>query len=75
MEGEQAIQWKQTWAYWLRLMSKSGVHNSFVGYAFYSGFPSAFLVLLSLTIALAYSWKHRATQYFHRSSDQLSLWF
>jgi len=39
---------------------RSGVHNSFVGYAFYSGFPSAFLVLLSLIIALVYSWRLRS---------------
>jgi hypothetical protein len=40
--------------------SKSGVHNSFVGYAFYSGFPSALLVAWAFVLALAGSWRRRA---------------
>jgi O-antigen ligase len=40
--------------------NKSGVHNSFIGYAFYSGFPSALLVAWAFVLALAGSWRHRA---------------
>ena len=39
---------------------KSGVHNSFVGYAFYSGYPSALLVLLAFALAIVGSWRHRS---------------
>jgi hypothetical protein len=39
---------------------KSGVHNSFIGYAFYSGFPSAALVVLAFLLAAAGSWRCRA---------------
>jgi hypothetical protein len=39
---------------------RSGVHNSFVGYAFYSGFPSALLVVLALVLAIVGSWRRRS---------------
>jgi hypothetical protein len=39
---------------------KSGVHNSFVGYAFYSGFPSALLVVLAFVLAIVGSWRRRS---------------
>ena len=39
---------------------KSGVHNSVIGYAFYSGFPSAALVLLTFLLAGARSWRYRS---------------
>jgi len=38
---------------------KSGPHNSFIGYAFYSGFPSAILVVFVFVFALKSCWKHR----------------
>jgi O-antigen ligase len=43
--------------------SKSGVHNSFIGYAFYSGFPSAILVVLVFLWAGFGSWRHRAREH------------
>jgi hypothetical protein len=39
---------------------KSGAHNSLVGYAFYSGYPSAILVALVFIIALVSCWRFRA---------------
>lgn len=39
---------------------KSGAHNSFVGYAFYSGFPSAILVMIAFLMALINTWRYRA---------------
>jgi O-antigen ligase len=39
---------------------KSGVHNSFVGYALYSGFPSAILVMLAFLLAGVGAWRSRA---------------
>jgi hypothetical protein len=39
---------------------KSGVHNSFVGYVFYSGFPSAILVMLAFLLAIMGSWSNRS---------------
>jgi hypothetical protein len=39
---------------------KSGVHNSFIGYAFYSGFPSAMLVAFAFLLAIVGSWRCRA---------------
>jgi O-antigen ligase len=38
-----------------------GVHNSFVGYAFYAGFPAAGLVILALALALWRTWRIRAS--------------
>jgi hypothetical protein len=38
---------------------KSGVHNSFIGYAFYSGLPSAILVLLAFWWAGFGTWRNR----------------
>jgi hypothetical protein len=38
---------------------KSGAHNSFVGYAFYSGFPSAILVVFAFLLAIVGSWRYR----------------
>lgn len=37
----------------------SGPHNSFIGYAFYAGFPSAILVVLIFFSALLRTWKAR----------------
>jgi hypothetical protein len=39
---------------------KSGVHNSFVGYALYMGFPSTLLVVLAFLLALFRVWRSRA---------------
>jgi O-antigen ligase len=44
----------------IQIDPRSGVHNSFVGYAFYSGFPSAILVSVAFALAIAGCWRNRA---------------
>ncbi len=38
-----------------------GTHNSFIGYAFYAGFPAAMLVIGVFVVGLARMWRLRAT--------------
>jgi O-antigen ligase len=39
---------------------QTGPHNSFVGYAFYAGYPAAALVVLAFVIAFARMWRLRS---------------
>lgn len=43
---------------------KSGVHNSFIGYAFYMGFPAAILVVTAFVLAAVRCWQYRFLPYF-----------
>lgn len=38
-----------------------GTHNSFIGYAFYAGYPAAVLVILAFTLGLIRMWRLRHT--------------